>query len=116
MTKETYTCDKRDLYMRQKRPTHVTKETYTCGKRDLLRGRSPSRPSSTGTKEMRFFSRRRDRRFVKRPSDVGTPVIRFWLCGQVSKEAYLSRTRDLVFRTKDLIKYNKRPNQIQQET
>ena len=35
MSKETYTCVKRDLHMCHKRPTHVSKETYTCVKRDL---------------------------------------------------------------------------------
>jgi len=46
VTKETYTCDKRqdlinvlrdnkrDPQMRQKTPTHMTKETYTRDKRD----------------------------------------------------------------------------------
>jgi len=35
VSKETYTCVKRDLHMCQKRPTHVSKETYACVKRDL---------------------------------------------------------------------------------
>ena len=35
VTKETYECDKRDLWMWQKRPIHMTKETYECDKRDL---------------------------------------------------------------------------------
>ena len=30
--RKTYVCDKRDLRMRQKRPTYATKETYVCGK------------------------------------------------------------------------------------
>jgi len=49
--KETYLCGKRDLFMWQKRPIHVSKEiysfmaampvhvakeTYSCGKRDLF--------------------------------------------------------------------------------
>ena len=34
-TKETYTCDKRDLDMGQKRPIHVPKETQIWDETDL---------------------------------------------------------------------------------
>ena len=35
-TKETYSSDKRDLFIRQKRHIHQTKETYSSDKRDTF--------------------------------------------------------------------------------